>query len=62
MWSVLTQIPCKDIEPSTANCIKVTTMAKEFTNRDKAIEFFDIGNYNEPLSMTIDSVLIKPRK
>lgn len=34
-------------------------MSKKFTDREKAIEFFDDGNYNKPNSMKIDSIPIK---
>ncbi len=56
-WTIFVQIQCP--QPSKDNCIEVKTMAKKFINKEKAILFHDVGNYNSPLSMTIDSVFIK---
>ncbi len=58
-WIVFIAVPCKDLKPFEANCYEAKEMKKEFYDRQKAIEFHDIGNYNKPLSMTIDSIKIK---
>ncbi len=58
-WTIFVAVPCKDLKQ--ANCYEAKEMKKEFKDRKKAIEFHDIGNYNKPLSMEIDSVKIKDK-
>ena len=67
-WTAEVQVDCgfpetdvygNRIPVPSLYCAELRPMAKEFTDRKKAIKFFDIGNYNKPLSMEIDSVKLK---
>ncbi len=66
-WTLWVAVPCQEpdefgrtplVHPDVY-CDQPIEKRKEFKDRKKAIEFHDIGNYNKPLSMTIDSIKIK---